>query len=66
MSSESTPILSRAIIELERFIAKLGEEGKKHKILKRWTDIGVQWAIKYYVRMGNTKAYAVAMCKSFN
>ena len=29
-------------------------------------DIGVHWAIKYYIRMDNMKAYVVAMCKSSN
>ena len=40
--------------------------GKKYALLKPWTDVGIQWATKYYVRMDDTKAYVVAMCKSFN
>jgi hypothetical protein len=37
--------------------------GKKHEILKPWTDIGLRWATKYYVRMDDTEAYVLTMCK---
>jgi hypothetical protein len=37
--------------------------GKKHEILRPWTDIGLRWATKYYVRMDDTEAYVLTMCK---
>jgi len=36
---------------------------KKYVILKPWTDIGVCWATKYYIRMDDTEAYILTMCK---
>ena len=36
---------------------------KKHEILRPWTDVGLEWAAKYYVRMDDTDAYVLAMCK---
>lgn len=66
MSSESMPVLSLAIIEFERFMTELEALGEKHPVLKPWTDIGIHWATKYYIRMDETKAYIVTMCKSFN
>jgi hypothetical protein len=39
---------------------------KQYLILKPWTDIGMHWATKYYIRMDNMKAYIIAMCKSSN
>jgi len=41
MSSESTPVLSRAIIEFEKFMTELEALGEKYEVLKPWTDIGV-------------------------
>jgi len=38
--------------------------GKQHPLLKPWTDVGIQWATKYYKRMDDTKAYIITMCKS--
>lgn len=60
------PVLSRAIIDFEKFMTAWEDLGEKYQVLKPWTDIGMQWATKYYVRMDDTKAYVVAMCKSFN
>jgi hypothetical protein len=60
------PVLSRAIIEFKRFMTELEGLGKRYPILKPWTDIGMHWATKYYIWMDDTKAYIVAMCKSFN
>ena len=62
MSSESTPILSRAIIHFEMFMTGLEELGKHHKILKPWTQIGLRWATKYYIRMDDTDVYVITMC----
>ncbi|KAI9433686.1 hypothetical protein BJY52DRAFT_1336773 [Lactarius psammicola] len=37
--------------------------GDQYHVLKPWTEIGLHWAKKYYVRMDNTEAYIVTMCK---
>lgn len=63
MSSESTPVLSHAIIEFEKFMTELERLGDAEPFLKPWTDIGVRWATKYYIRMDDTEAYVVSMCK---
>jgi len=31
--------------------------------LKFWMEIGLRWAKKYYIRMDDTDAYVIAMCK---
>jgi len=49
MSSESMPVLSRAIIEFKKFMTAWERLGKTHRVLKPWMDIGVKWATKYYV-----------------
>jgi hypothetical protein len=66
MSSESTPVLSRAISDFEMFMTTWEELGDQYPILKFWTGIGLEWAKKYYVRMDHTDAYIVAMCTSRN
>lgn len=66
LSSESTPVLSRAITEIEEYMTALEKLGEDHYILKPWADIGVQWATKYYRRMDDMKAHVVAMCTSFD
>ena len=63
MSSESTPVLSRAIVYFEMFMTELENLGEQHKVLKPWTEIGLRWAIKYYIRMDDTDAYVISMCK---
>jgi hypothetical protein len=63
MSSEATPVLSRAIIYFERFMTELEDLGKQYAVLKPWTEIGLRWAIKYYVRMDDTDVYVISMCK---
>jgi len=55
------PVLLHAIINLEKFMTAWEKLSKTHWVLKPWTDIGVQWATKYYVQMDNTRAYVVAM-----
>jgi hypothetical protein len=44
-------------------MTELEKLGKKHEVLKPWTDIGLRWAIKYYKRMDDTDAYVLTMCK---
>jgi len=37
--------------------------GRRHVVLKAWTDMGLKWAKKYYRRMDDTDAYVLTMCK---
>jgi hypothetical protein len=64
MSSESTPVLSRAISSFEIFMTDWEKLGKYHENLRPWTEIGLRWAKKYYARMDDTDAYIITMCKS--
>src|SRR6267378_1888480 len=63
MSSETTPILSRAIPDFEMFMTEWERLGADCPELKFWMEIGLRWAKKYYVKMDETDAYVVAMCK---
>jgi len=62
MSSESTPVLSRAISNFEMFMTEWEKLGEQHEILRPWTEIGLEWAKKYYKRMDDTDAYVITMC----
>jgi hypothetical protein len=64
MSSESTPVLSRAIVHFEMFMTELESLGEQHRVLRPWTEIALRWAKKYYIRMDDTDVYVVSMCKS--
>jgi hypothetical protein len=66
MSSESTPVLSRAICDLEMLMTEWEDLGEQHRKLLPWTKIGVFWATKYYIRMDHTDAYIITMCESSN
>ena len=65
-SAETTPTLSRAIINFEEFMSSWERLGQDHVLIKFWTTIGLRWATKYYIRMDNTEAYVLAMCKLTN
>jgi hypothetical protein len=64
MLSESTPTLSGAIPAFELFMTSWERLGEMHPRLKKWTDVGLPWAMKYYGRMDLTRAYIIAMCES--
>ena len=66
MSSETTPVLSRAIPSFEMFMTEWERLGASFPELKPWIDIGLKWAKKYYVRMDDTDTYVVTMCKFLN
>jgi len=57
------PVLSRATINFEKFMMEWEILSKKYMILKPWMDIGVRWVTKYYIRMDDTEAYILTMCK---
>lgn len=61
MSGERTPILSNVIPAFEMLMSAWEKLGEKRENLKRFTNVGVEWAVKYYNRMDLTKAYVVAM-----
>lgn len=39
---------------------------ERYECLQPWINIGLHWATKYYIRMDDTEAYVVAMCKFVN
>jgi hypothetical protein len=45
-------------------MTSLEDLGDQNGELKPITDVGIQWATKYYERMDHSRAYAIAMCKS--
>jgi hypothetical protein len=61
MSAEKTPVLSGAIPAFEMFMTAWEQLGLRNPHLKRWTSVGVRWAVKYYQRMDKTRAYVVSM-----
>jgi hypothetical protein len=62
MSSESTPVLLRAISSFEMFMTEWEKLAEQHELLQPWTKIGLKWAKKYYTRMDDTDVYVVTMC----
>jgi hypothetical protein len=49
MLAKSTPVLSHAISSFEMFMTEWEKLGKQNEILQPWTEIGLQWAKKYYI-----------------
>jgi hypothetical protein len=66
MSSESTPVLSRAILSFEMFMTEWKKLTEQHEILWPWMEIGLWWAKKYYTQMDDTDAYVIIMCECLN
>lgn len=66
MSSESTPVLSHAISDFEMFMTEWENIRDQYEELRFWMEIGLDWAKKYYVRMDDTDAYVITMCKFHN
>ncbi|KIL57978.1 hypothetical protein M378DRAFT_188346 [Amanita muscaria Koide BX008] len=61
MSSESLPILAGAIPAFEMFMTSWELLRDKHPRLRKWVNVGLSWAAKYYSRMDRTRSYIVAM-----
>jgi hypothetical protein len=61
MSVEKTPILSGAIPCFEMFMTAWEDLGNDYPHIKKWTSVGLDWAVKYYKKMDDTHAYVVAM-----
>ena len=66
MSSESQPILSRAVPAFELFMSAWEKLGDDNKRIDPFIQVGLYWANRYYGRMDNTRAYVIAMCKSLS
>ena len=64
MSSESRPVLSRAVPAFELFMTAWENLRDSNKHMKPFILVGLYWANHYYGRMDNTRAYVIAMCKS--
>ena len=66
MAREKTPTLSSAIKFIESWMTAW--ESHQELVLStrvavhEWIEEGLTWAKKYYRRMDNSKAYAIAMC----
>ena len=63
MSGESTPLLTGTIPAFEMFMMVWENLTNKKQDLKRYINIGLEWATKYYAKMDNTRAYIIAMCE---
>jgi hypothetical protein len=61
MSAEKTPILSGAIPCFEMFMTAWEDLGIDYPHVLKWTSVGIKWAVKYYTKMDDTRAYVVAM-----
>ncbi|KIL54933.1 hypothetical protein M378DRAFT_182369 [Amanita muscaria Koide BX008] len=61
LCAEKLPTLASSLPNFEMFMTAWETLGAKHPPLKRYTEIGLKWATKYYRRMDNTKAYVIAM-----
>jgi hypothetical protein len=63
MSSEKTPVASRAVIYLEMFINDLELLGDDYPELKPFTNATKKWAFKYYARMDDSDVHVITMCE---
>ena len=60
MSSESMPVLSRAISDFEKLMTEWERLGDQCLEVLFWTEIGLDWAKKYYVRVISTLLFYCA------
>ncbi|KIL56314.1 hypothetical protein M378DRAFT_188580 [Amanita muscaria Koide BX008] len=60
MSAEKTPMLATSMVHFEMFMTNWETIGNSNPDLRQFTDIGLNWATKYYRRMDNSKAYLVS------
>ena len=60
---EKTPTLGNVIPQFELFMSLLEVLGSQSEELRPITDVGIKWATKYYQRIDDSQAYAIAMCK---
>ena len=63
LCAEKTPTLGNVVPQFELFMSSLEVLGSQSEELRPITDVGIKWATKYYQRMDDSWAYAIAMCK---
>lgn len=63
LAGEKMPVLAGVIPVFEVFMTKWEGLMKKKPVLKPFIEEGLKWAKKYYIRMDNTNAYVIGMCK---
>ena len=63
MSGKSTLLLDGAILVFKMFMSVWENLANKKPHLKRYINIGLEWATKYYVKMNGTCAYIIVMCE---
>jgi hypothetical protein len=66
MSSETLPRLGSAVPCFELFMSAWETMGTKNPRVAPWIDVGLKWVTQYYKCMDDTRAYVIAMCKSFH
>lgn len=66
MSSESQPVLGRAVPTFELFMTGWEKLGKSNKRIAPFIKVGLEWVELYYNRMDNMRAYIIAMCESLS
>ena len=64
MSGERTPLLGTAVPMFEMFIVQWDALSRLVPRCSPFIKAGLECAKKYYKRMGNTRAYVIAMRKS--
>ena len=64
MSSENRPVLGGVIPALEMFMIHWKELGENAPHCAPFITVGLEWARKYFMRMGETRTYIIAMCKT--
>jgi hypothetical protein len=63
LAKEKTPVLAGTIPLIEIFMSRWDVLVEKRPWLKPYIDEGLKWAKKYYIRMDQTSAYIIGMCK---
>ena len=66
MSSESQPVLSRAVPMFELFMTGWERLCESNKRIAPFIEVGLKWAKLYYSQMDNTRTYIIAMCESLS
>lgn len=64
LSSERLPTLCKYLTTFERFYISWKKAGNdpNNPQFRPFVQEGLKWVEKYYNRMGDTKAYIIAMC----
>ena len=63
LAKDKTPILAGVIPVFEAFMGKWDILAGKRPWLKPFIKEGMYWIEKYYIRLDDTMAYAIALCE---